>query len=88
MSGSARQARSVARLAAAQALYQMETAGAGAETVIREFSDHRFNRDLEGLRLKRCEGSGVACSGHAIRTRPLAGSLSPCASLLGCRRAC
>ena len=31
MSGSARQARSVARLAAVQALYQMETAGAGRE---------------------------------------------------------
>jgi len=42
----ARQARSVARLAAVQALYQMETAGAGAEAVIREFSDHRFDRDL------------------------------------------
>lgn len=42
------QARSVARLAAVQALYQMETAGAGAEAVIREFSDHRFDRDLEG----------------------------------------
>jgi N utilization substance protein B len=46
--GSGRQARSVARLAAVQALYQMETAGAGVEAVIREFTDHRFNRDLEG----------------------------------------
>lgn len=47
MSGrSARPSRSVARLAAVQALYQMETAGAGVETVIREFSDHRFDRDL------------------------------------------
>jgi N utilization substance protein B len=45
------QARSVARLAAVQALYQMEAAGAGVETVIREFSDHRFDRDLEGGRL-------------------------------------
>ena len=45
------QARSVARLAAVQALYQMETAGAGAEAVIREFADHRFDRDLEGVRL-------------------------------------
>ena len=47
-SGSGRQARSVARLAAVQALYQMETAGAGVEAVIREFTDHRFDRDLEG----------------------------------------
>jgi N utilization substance protein B len=43
-----RQARSVARLAAVQALYQMEVSGAGAEVVVREFTDHRFGRDLEG----------------------------------------
>ena len=45
------QDRSVARLAAVQALYQMETGGAGVETVVREFADHRFGRDLEGERL-------------------------------------
>ena len=45
----------MARLAAVQALYQMETAGAGAEAVIREFSDHRFNRDLEGVRLAHAD---------------------------------
>ena len=43
-----RQARSVARLAAVQALYQMEVSNAGAETVIREFTEHRFDRDLPG----------------------------------------
>ena len=43
-----RQARSVARLAAVQALYQMETAGAGVEAVVREFRDHRFGGDIEG----------------------------------------
>ena len=48
MSGLPRQARSVARLAAVQALYQMETAGVGVEVVIREFSEHRFDRDIEG----------------------------------------
>jgi len=53
--GSGRQARSVARLAAVQALYQMEAAGAGAETVIREFSDHRFDRDLEGETLAHAD---------------------------------
>lgn len=47
-----RQARSVARLAAVQALYQMETAGTGVEAVVREFSEHRFDRDLsEDVRL-------------------------------------
>jgi N utilization substance protein B len=43
-----RQARSVARLAAVQALYQMETAGTGVEAVVREFLDHRFEGDIEG----------------------------------------
>ena len=43
----AMQARSVARLAAVQALYQMEVAGAGVEAVVREFSDHRFGSSLE-----------------------------------------
>jgi N utilization substance protein B len=43
-----RRARTVARLAAVQALYQLEMGGQGVETVIREFTDHRFNGDLEG----------------------------------------
>jgi len=51
----ARQARSVARLAAVQALYQMETAGAGVEAVVREFRDHRFDADLEGEPLARAD---------------------------------
>ena len=41
-----KQARSVARLAAVQALYQMEVSGVGAEAVIREFAEHRFDRGL------------------------------------------
>ncbi|THD80945.1 MAG: transcription antitermination factor NusB [Phenylobacterium sp.] len=41
-----KQARSVARLAAVQALYQMEVSGVGAETVIREFTEHRFDRGM------------------------------------------
>ena len=51
MSGQGRQARSVARLAAVQALYQMEVSSAGAEAVIREFADHRFDRDLDDVTL-------------------------------------
>jgi len=42
-----RPGRSVARLAAVQALYQMEVSGLGAEAVVREFHDHRFDRDME-----------------------------------------
>lgn len=51
MTGPARQARSVARLAAVQALYQMEVSSAGAETVIREFGEHRFDRDVDDMTL-------------------------------------
>ena len=36
----------MARLAAVQALYQMEASGAGVEAVIREFTEHRFDRDV------------------------------------------
>ena len=43
-----RRARTVARLAAVQALYQMELAGEGVDTVISEFSNHRFDADIEG----------------------------------------
>jgi N utilization substance protein B len=51
VSGQARQARSVARLAAVQALYQMEVSNAGAEAVIREFGDHRFDHDVDDVSL-------------------------------------
>ena len=43
-----RQSRSVARLAAVQALYQMEVSAIGVEHVIREFMEHRFDRDVDG----------------------------------------
>ena len=46
MSGHA--SRSVARLAAVQALYQMEVSAIGVEGVIREFTEHRFDRAVEG----------------------------------------
>ncbi len=49
------QARTVARLAAVQALYQMETGGAGVESVIREFTDHRFGADIEGEQLAQAD---------------------------------
>ena len=51
MTGSGHHARTVARLAAVQALYQMEVSSAGAEAVIREFAEHRFDRDIEDLTL-------------------------------------
>jgi transcription antitermination protein NusB len=48
---SPRKDRAVARLAAVQALYQLEVTGAGVEAVVREFRDHRFGGDLEGEHL-------------------------------------
>lgn len=60
MSRSPRQARSVARLAAVQALYQMDVAGQGAETVVREFRDHRFDRDMEGAPLAAADEAWFA----------------------------
>ncbi len=44
----ARLARSAARLAAVQALYQMELSGTGWQEVRREFEDHRLGAEIEG----------------------------------------
>ncbi len=44
-------ARSAARLAAVQALYQMETGGQGVDATIREFEDFRLGGELEGERV-------------------------------------
>lgn len=54
--------RSVARLAAVQALYQMEQSGSGVEAVIREFSDHRFDADIDADR----EGERLATADEAF----------------------
>ena len=51
---SAHASRSVARLAAVQALYQMEVSAIGVESLIREFTEHRFDRDIDPG-----EGDGV-----------------------------
>jgi N utilization substance protein B len=55
LSSRQRRARTVARLAAVQALYQMELAGEGVETVIAEFSNHRFDSDIEGEMLAEAD---------------------------------
>ena len=61
-----RRARTVARLAAVQALYQMELGGAGVEAVIQEFLDHRFEADLE-------EGEPLAEADHVYFAEILRG---------------
>ena len=50
-----RVARSAARLAAVQALYQMELTGASWSRVRREFEDHRFGMDLDGVELAEAD---------------------------------
>jgi len=55
LSRTQRRARTVSRLAAVQALYQMEMTSAGVESVIREFSEHRFDRDMEGESLAQAD---------------------------------
>jgi transcription antitermination protein NusB len=42
-----RSGRSAARLAAVQALYQMELTGVGAEETVFEFVEHRFGKEAE-----------------------------------------
>jgi len=41
-------ARSAARLAAVQALYQMETGGSGIDATAREFREHRIGGEIDG----------------------------------------
>ena len=49
--------RSAARLAAVQALYQMEAAGAGVEAVVREFVAHRLRGDIDGAALHEADAA-------------------------------
>lgn len=55
-----RRARTVARLAAVQALYQMELAGEGVDTIIREFQNHRFDGDIDGELLAEADEAWFA----------------------------
>jgi N utilization substance protein B len=52
--------RSAARLAAVQALYQMESGGQGVEATIREFKDFRLGQDLEGEALQAADATFFA----------------------------
>jgi len=44
--------RAVARLAAVQALYQMDVTGAGARDIVKEFELFRLRQDVEGRELR------------------------------------
>ena len=43
--------RRAARLAAVQALYQWEQGGGGASAIIREFTEHRIGKNVDGTEL-------------------------------------
>jgi N utilization substance protein B len=70
---SAHASRSVARLAAVQALYQMEVSSIGVESVIREFTEHRFDRALEGV---EGEGDTLAAADEAFFAELVRGVVS------------
>jgi len=55
-----RRARTVARLAAVQALYQMELGGQGVDTVVDEFLNHRFDGDMDGQPLAEADEAWFA----------------------------
>lgn len=55
LSSRQKRARTVARLAAVQALYQLDLGGEGVDTVIEEFSRHRFDADIEGEMLAEAD---------------------------------
>ena len=74
-----RRARTVARLAAVQALYQMELGGQGVDTVVDEFLNHRFDADMDGEPLAEADEAwfaeivrGVVAGQKAIDTAVVA----------------
>jgi len=65
--------RSVARLAAVQALYQLEAnPEAEPEKVVREFARHRFGREIDGDQLGEADSAwfaGIVCGAAADQER-------------------
>ncbi len=66
LSNKEKRARTVARLVLVQALYQLEITGTGVETVIKEFSDYRFDGDLDGEPLAAADEAFFAEGARAI----------------------
>lgn len=50
-----REARTLARLGAVQALYQLEHSGQGVEAVVREFQNHRLGGELDGTAIREAD---------------------------------
>lgn len=73
-------ARRIARLAAVQALYQVEVLGVGADAVLLEFLQHRLDEEIdEGLRLTDMERGlfGDLVKGVTARRAELDETLEP-----------
>ena len=47
--------RRAARLAAVQALYQWEQSGAAADTIVKEFAEHRIGKSVDGVELPNAD---------------------------------
>ena len=72
--------RRIARLAAAQALYQIEVAGVGADTVLLEFLEHRLDDEIDdGLKLADMDRALFKdlVGGVSLRKAELDGLLEP-----------
>lgn len=55
MAGKSIEARSAARLAAVQALYQMDVGGASLKEVVEEFETFRLGMELDGVRYREAD---------------------------------
>ncbi len=56
--------RRAARLAAVQALYQWEQSGASADTIVKEFAEHRIGNNVDGVELPNAD---IRLFGNLVR---------------------
>jgi transcription antitermination protein NusB len=56
--------RRAARLAAVQALYQWEQSGASADTIVKEFAEHRIGKTVDGMELPNAD---IRLFGNLVR---------------------
>lgn len=66
LSSKGKRARTVARLILVQALYQLEITETGVEAIIREFTDYRFDGDIEGEQLAQGDEAFFADGARTI----------------------
>ena len=67
-----RLARSAARLAAVQALYQREMTGADWRAVLREFDEHRLGAEIEGVQYRDADAAHFHATVEAAVTNQAA----------------